>query len=928
MKGRLPMSLNLRLWAVVLVAVLPIFTIVVLDYQAQRRELAGELEADVLRMLSVSEQQETLALESVQGTLQVMSRANDLQDLEPRACSALAARMLATLGEYNNLGAALPDGRVFCSGRGAVSATSVQDRKWFSEASAATGLTQGEFVIGRITGQPGLVFGYPVRDDAGTLRATVFASIGFRWFDRLIVGYGLPAGWEANLISRTGLLLAGSSMGEQGQSLPPERVAALLDISNTPDQPAEVSDAAGNVRLYGARAVSFAGDDILVAIGAPLGATLGEIHRDFHFRVGVLALVTLVSAVLAHLVVHGLIWRWARRIRDVVEAIGAGRLDARVRVASPVSELRALEQGINALAAGLERREAALAERDHELRRLSMAIEQSPESIVITDTAGCIEYVNDAFARNTGFAREELIGRNPRILNNGATPRATYEDLWATLLRGEVWRGEFHNTRKDGTPFIELATLAPIRDADGVVTHYVGVKEDITLRRRSEALLHRLAYYDPLTELPNRAMLRDRLQQAILASANSGQIGMLLLLDIDRFKQLNDTRGHALGDELLRAIAHRLRLVVDEAATIARQGDDDFGVIVEDLGERVEDALLRAEALAREIHDKLNEPYALDGSANLSYVTQSIGITLFKGRQWSQENLFKQAEVALFTAKDEGRNTIRFFSPQMQSMVDAHAAVENGLRAALANAAFRLFYQPQVDAGGRVTGAEALIRWVDEDGRFVSPAAFIPVAEETGLIVPIGQWVLDTACAQLAAWQAQPETRALSISVNVSARQFHQPDFVDQVLACVDRHGVDPAGLKLELTESVILGDRDEAVARMAYLKARGLRFALDDFGTGYSSLSYLKRMPLDQLKIDQSFVRDMLEDASSETIVRAILGMSTSLAIEVVAEGVETVEQAAFLKAQGCTGFQGYLYGRPQPVEEWPQEWLRPPAG
>jgi hypothetical protein len=253
MKGRLPMSLNLRLWAVVLVAVLPIFTIVVLDYQAQRRELASELEADVLRMLSVSEQQEALALESVQGTLQVMSRANDLQDLEPQACSALAGRMLESLVEYNNLGAALPDGRVFCSGRGAVSATSVQDRKWFAEASAANGLTQGEFVIGRITGQPGLVFGYPVRDEAGTLRATVFASIGFRWFDRLIVGYGLPAGWEANLISRTGLLLAGSSMGEQGQSLPPERVAALLDISNTPDQPAEVSDAAGNVRLYGAR---------------------------------------------------------------------------------------------------------------------------------------------------------------------------------------------------------------------------------------------------------------------------------------------------------------------------------------------------------------------------------------------------------------------------------------------------------------------------------------------------------------------------------------------------------------------------------------------------------------------------------------------------------------------------------------------------
>jgi diguanylate cyclase (GGDEF)-like protein/PAS domain S-box-containing protein len=928
MKGRLAMSLNLRLWAVVLLAVLPIFALVVLDYQAQRRDLVRELEDDIRRMLSVSAQQEVLALESVRGTLKVMARANDLQGLDPQACSGLAKRMLDALGAFNNLGAALPDGRVFCSARGADGAVAALDRGWFDEAHAIYGLTSGNFAIDRISGQPTLVFGYPVRNDDATLRAVLFASIGFRWFDRLVAGYGLPAGWVANLISRDGVLLAGSSMGAQGQSLPPARMAELLSIARAPDRPAEVTAADGNVRLIGARRVTFAGEDILVAIGAPLGATLGEIHRAFHIRLAVLVVVTLMSAVLAHFVVHGLIWHWARRISKVIDPIGAGRLDSRVKVASPVSELRALEEGINAMAAGLEGREAALAERDHELRRLSMAIEQSPESIVITDTAGCIEYVNDAFARNTGYAREELIGRNPRVLNTGATPAATYRDLWATLLRGEVWRGEFHNTRKDGSNYIELATVAPIRDADGVVTHYVAVKEDITLRRRSEELLHRLAYYDPLTELPNRAMLRDRLQQAILASANSGQIGMLLLLDIDRFKQLNDTRGHALGDELLRAIAHRLRLVVDEGATIARQGDDDFGVIVENLGARVEDALLRAEALAREIHGKLNEPYALAGSATLSYVTHSIGITLFQGRQWSQENLFKQAEVALFTAKEEGRNTIRFFSPQMQALVDAHAAMENGLRAALASAAFRLFYQPQVDAGGRVTGAEALIRWIDDDGQFVPPAAFIPVAEDTGLIVPIGQWVLDAACAQLAAWQAQPQTRALSISVNVSARQFHQPDFVDQVLACIERHGVDSAGLKLELTESVILGDRDEAVARMAHLKARGLRFALDDFGTGYSSLSYLKRMPLDQLKIDQSFVRDMLDDASSETIVRAILGMSASLALEVVAEGVETVEQAAFLKAQGCTGFQGYLYGRPQPVDEWPQDWLPPPPG
>ncbi|WP_345793898.1 EAL domain-containing protein [Thauera sp. JM12B12] len=927
MKSRLPMSLNFRLWVVVLLAVLPIFSMVAFDYQDQRRELARALEDDVLRMLSVAEQQERLALESVQGTLKVMARADDLDTLDPLECTGLVQRMLDTLADYNNLGAALPDGRVFCSGRSGAGATTVQDRRWFIEASKGQGLGRGEFVLGRISGQPGLVFGYPVRETDGALRTVVFAAIGFRWFDRMIIGYGLPAGWSANLISRDGVLLAGSSMGAQGQALPPEQVAALNATARSAGRTVELADAGGQVRLYGARSVSFASEDILVAIGAPLGATLGEIDRAFHRRVALLALITLVSAALAHLVIHGLIGRWARQVREVVEAIGNGRLAARLEVASSVRELRALEQGINLMAAGLEQREAALVARDHELRRLSMAVEQSPESIVITDTAGAIEYVNDAFVRNTGYAREELIGRNPRILNKGATPSATYQDLWATLGRGEVWRGEFHNTRKDGSSYIELATVAPIRDAGGVVTHYVAVKEDITLRRRSEELVHRLAYYDPLTGLPNRAMLRDRLQHAILASAGSGEFGMVLLLDIDRFKQLNDTRGHAVGDELLRAIARRLRHVVDEAATIARQGDDDFGVIVESLGKRREEALLRAEALAREIHASLNEPYALEGSVTLSYVTHSIGITLFVGRQWSHENLFKQAEVALFAAKEEGRNTIRFFSPQMQSLVDAHAAMENGLRAALANASFRLFYQPQVDAAGRIVGAEALIRWIDGDGRFVSPAVFIPIAEETGLIVPIGQWVLETACAQLAAWQASPATRGLSVAVNVSARQFHQPDFVGQVLACVERHGIDPAGLKLELTESVILGDRDEAFARMANLRAHGLRFALDDFGTGYSSLSYLKRMPLDQLKIDQSFVRDMLADASSATIVRAILGMSASLGLHVVAEGVETDEQAAFLKAQGCTGFQGYLYGRPLPIGEWPAAWLQPAA-
>lgn len=628
-------SLNLRLWAVVLLAVLPVFGLVVLDYHHQRRDLARMLEDDVLRMLSIAEAQERLALDAVRTTLRVMARAKDVQGLDADECSALARQTLESISDYNNLGAALPDGRLLCSGRPLAGTVMVSDRRWFMDAARGDGMARGEFVLGRITGLPGLVLGYPARDAVGALRAVVFAAIGFRWFDRLVAGFGLPPGWEASLISREGLVLAGASVGAPGELLAPEQVDALRAIARASGDAVELAGPAGQARLYGARSLSFSGDAIYVVIGAPLGATLGEIDRTFQARVALLALIALASALLAHAIIHRLVAGWARYVRTVVESIGAGHLDARVAPASTVRELRALERGINRMAAELEQREAALTVRDLELRRLSAAVEQSPESVIITDTSASIEYVNDACVRNTGYAREELIGCNPRILNRGATPTATYKDLWATLTRGEVWRGEFHNARKDGSSFIELATVAPVRGADGRVTHYVAVKEDITLRRRSEELVHRLAYYDPLTGLPNRAMLRDRLQHAILASGGSGEFGMLLLLDIDRFKQLNDTRGHAVGDALLRAIAQRLRQVVDEAATIARQGDDDFSVIVENLGKQQDEALRRAEALARDIHASLNEPYMLEGAATLSYLTHSIGITLFVGRQWS-----------------------------------------------------------------------------------------------------------------------------------------------------------------------------------------------------------------------------------------------------------------------------------------------------
>jgi diguanylate cyclase (GGDEF)-like protein/PAS domain S-box-containing protein len=552
------------------------------------------------------------------------------------------------------------------------------------------------------------------------------------------------------------------------------------------------------------------------------------------------------------------------------------------------------------------------------LRQLAQAVEQSPNSIVITNTDAVIEYANEAFTRATGYAPEEVIGKNPRVLNAGKTPRETYQALWHALTRGDAWRGEFCNTRKDGSTYIELATIAPIKQPDGSITHYVAVKEDITERRAAEERIQQLAYYDTLTGLPNRSLMLDRLRQSILSSERSGAHGMLLLLDVDQFKMLNDTQGHEAGDALLREVARRLQASLREEDTVARLGGDDFAVVVESLDEGRELAIAHAEKIAEQLHGSFLRPFELGLSSGPYRGTPSIGITLFQGRTASATAVLQQAEVALYKAKEDGRNTIRFYSESMQSVVDARAEMELKLRTAIAEDGFRLFYQPQLNRDGKIVGAEALIRCFDAGGRMIPPGDFIPLAEDTGLIVPIGHWVLEAACAQLQAWQQDDATHEYCLSINVSARQFHQPDFVDKVRSALEAHRIPAGKLKIELTESVVLGDMATTVTRMEQIKALGVRFALDDFGTGYSSLSYLKQLPFDQLKIDQAFVRDMTRDDRSEAIVRAILAMSRSLELEVVAEGVETQNQHELLLTRGCEMFQGYLFGKPVPIEDW----------
>ena len=548
--------------------------------------------------------------------------------------------------------------------------------------------------------------------------------------------------------------------------------------------------------------------------------------------------------------------------------------------------------------------------------RIAATAFESQEAMVITDTNAVILRVNKMFCDSTGYSAAEAVGKKMSILKSDRHDAAFYAAMWDSIHQTGMWQGEIWDKRKNGEVYPKWLTITAVKDAKGVVSHYVGTHIDISERKAAEDEIKNLAFYDPLTHLPNRRLLRDRLQQALVMHSRNGVFGALLFIDLDNFKTLNDTLGHDQGDYLLQQVARRLAASVRECDTVARLGGDEFVIMLEEISENAPEAGINAEIVGAKILVQLNQPYLLNGKVHHS--TPSIGATLFGDQAVSIDELLKQADIAMYQAKALGRNMLKFFDPSMQASINARADLEEKLRIALQEKQFLLFYQPQVNGENRIIGAEALIRWQDAAQSMVGPAEFIPLAEETGLILPIGQWVLETACAQLVKWAAHPAMAHLSISVNVSVRQFRQDDFVEQVLETLQQSGANPAKLKLELTESLLAFDVDDIMRKMTALKQVGVVFALDDFGTGFSSLFYLKQLPLDQLKIDQSFVRDILTDVNDAAIAKMIIALAASIGLEVLAEGVEQEAQRVFLAGHGCFDYQGYLFSKPLSVVEF----------
>lgn len=622
---------------------------------------------------------------------------------------------------------------------------------------------------------------------------------------------------------------------------------------------------------------------------------------------------SLLIALLISLVSYFVVTRPLARIAGVLSKLHPGNL-AGQKLGLPdghkSDEIGMVVKSVNTLLDEIQISDEWRNREEEKLRLYATIFQNSHDSVTITDTLGNIIAVNPAFSEITGYTREEVMGKNPRILQSGRQGKEYYTELWSSLIKNGYWTGEVWNRRKDGSLYAGWLSITAVRNADGALEHYVGVTSDITEYKAAQERIRHMAFYDQLTGLPNRSLLRDRVERLFAQAQREEMSFALMFIDLDNFKRVNDSLGHHVGDLLLQEVAHRLHDCVRDSDTVSRQGGDEFVVLLPDT--RIEGT----ESVASKILVNLSLPHQLEGQQVVA--TPSIGISLYPQDAQDFETLVKHADTALYRVKESGRAGIQFFTPEMNIAAHERMVLENALRQAIEKPDFVLHYQPQLDLlHGRVVGMEALIRWKDAKLGTVPPDDFIPIAEENGLIVPIGAWVLRVACIQNKIWQSMGLPN-VPVSVNVSAIQIRQPDFIQMVAAVLRETGLEAKYLELELTEREVMRDVDQTIRVMNQLEALGVSLVVDDFGTGYSSLAYLKRFPLKKLKIDKSFVHELALHADDREISNAIIRLAHSLNLEVVAEGVESTAQLDILRGQGCDAVQGYYFSKPLPVEEF----------
>lgn len=788
---------------------------------------------------------------------------------------------------------------------------------FFQKVMASGKPAIGRPVLDRLTGKPVINIAVPIRNERNEIIGVLAGASQVAGQDLLseVLPSKLRMEGDLHVVSFVdGVFVSSTDPANILQPEPAPGVNAVYDRFKQGYEGSGLAiDAQGVEVLNSAKRVNSTGWLVFATLPTstafkPLDALQREIYKNA-------ALASVLIAVLIWLFLHSQLSPLGRSAKTI-DAMTADQEPLRPLPLEGSREIRLMLDSFNKLQARIQEQQQSLSNREEQLRVAASVFEGTSEAIVICSAENRIVSVNRAFCKMTGYAEDELVGQTPALLKSGQHTRGFYQELWSSLQNAGQWQGEIWNRRKSGEIYPERITISVLYDEAGKLLRYIAIAADVTANKKAENEINSLAFYDPLTDLPNRRLLHDRLRQAISSSARSSKHGALLFIDLDNFKTLNDTLGHDIGDQLLRQVAQRLGNCVRDGDTVARLGGDEFVVMLQDLSGDALIAASQAEVVSEKVLALCSQPYQLGGTMHHS--TTSIGIALFANHTESIDELMKRADLAMYQAKASGRNSLRFYDPDMQAAIMLRVALEADLREAVKKNEFHLYYQTQVDDGGHVTGVEALLRWQHPERGLVSPLEFIPLAEDTGLILSVGHWVMESACSQLATWASKPEMAHLTIAVNVSASQFHHREFVRQVLDVLEQTGANPQRLKLELTESLLVRDIEDVIEKMTALRTTGVSFALDDFGTGYSSLSYLKRLPLDQLKIDQAFVRDILTNTNDAAIARMIVSLAEAMGLTVIAEGVETEAQRGFLALQGCRAYQGYLFSHPLPMDRF----------
>jgi diguanylate cyclase (GGDEF)-like protein/PAS domain S-box-containing protein len=909
-------GLRARLLWLVLLAALPALGLILYTAHQSGRLAARQTVEEARLLVRVAAARYENLVVNTRGLLGTLVLLPEVSRRDAAGCNALMARLKAGYTQYANLGVIGPDAEIFCSAVPASQRVNVADRAYFQRAQKTREFAVGDFQIGRISGQPAVVFGYPDYDPDGRLRVMGFAGIDLTWLNHFASSAQLPAGAAVTFIDSKGVILSRYPEGGNwiGKSHPDSPLMRAI-LASQSEGTIETDGFDGVPRLY-AFAPLFKtepGTGVYLSVGIPRDIVFADVNRIFTHTFAGLAIMTLL--VFAAAWVGGDVFL-LRKIRALVGAsrrLAQGDLSARSGLAHGHDEIGELAHAFDETATALSIRGAELAHameslRDNEERFRSL-VETTSDWIWELDARGMYTYASPKVSELLGYAPEEVVGKSPfDFMQPDEAARISREFAEIAMAHRPFERMENVNIHKDGSQVVLETSGVPIFDRDGKLAGYRGIDRDITERVRAHAKLHYLAYHDELTDLPNRALLLDRLRQGLIETARQDRGVAAVCLDLRDFKNVNDTLGHEIGNRLLQAVAERLQTCVRPGDTVARLGGDKFGLMLADVSHH-EDVT----RVMQKIREDFAQPLCVDDQE--LHLSMTFGISLYPSDGTDAESLLKNADIAMYRARERG-DDCQYYSADMTASAAERLALENDLRRALERHELLLHYQPQVSlASGAITGIEALIRWRHPMHGMISPAKFIPLAEQTGLILAIGEWVLRQACVQARAWQTAGWP--LRVAVNLSARQFRQPGLDTLIRAVLEETGLDPGRLDIELTESIIVHDPAAVSAILTGLEKLGVRTSIDDFGTGYSSLSYLKRFSIDVLKIDQVFVRDIVTDPDDAAIVQAIITMAHALGIQTIAEGVETREQLAFLRKNGCDAMQGYYFSRPAPADD-----------